>query len=67
MSHAMSPAERTKRMAAIRSKNTGPERVVRSLIHRLGDRFRLHVQSLPGKPDTVLPRLRKAVFVNGCF
>ncbi len=67
MSHAMSKTERVRRMRAIRSENTRPERAVRSLVHRLGYRFRLHVGDLPGKPDIVLPRLRKVVFVNGCF
>jgi DNA mismatch endonuclease (patch repair protein) len=54
-------------MRAIKSKNTQPELIVRSIVHRLGYRFRLHRQGLPGKPDLVFPRLRKAVFVHGCF
>ncbi len=54
-------------MAAIRGKDTGPEMVVRSLLHRLGYRFRLHRKDLPGKPDIYLPRYRTAVFVHGCF
>jgi DNA mismatch endonuclease (patch repair protein) len=54
-------------MAAIRGKDTKPERIVRSILHGLGYRFRLHVPALPGKPDIVLPRLRAAVFVHGCF
>lgn len=54
-------------MVAIKSRHTRPEIVVRSLIHRLGFRFRLHSQKLVGKPDIVLPRHRKLILVNGCF
>jgi DNA mismatch endonuclease (patch repair protein) len=54
-------------MSRIRSKDTGPELVVRSCVHRLGYRFRLHYRGLPGSPDLVLPRLRVIVFVHGCF
>ena len=54
-------------MSRIRAKNTTPELAVRSLLHRLGFRFRIHVKRLPGCPDIVLSRLRTVVFVNGCF
>jgi DNA mismatch endonuclease (patch repair protein) len=54
-------------MSRIRGRDTQPEMVVRSLLHRLGFRFRVHVSSLPGKPDIALPRFRTAIFVNGCF
>jgi DNA mismatch endonuclease, patch repair protein len=54
-------------MAAIGSKDTGPELVVRRMLHGMGYRFRLHRRDLPGTPDIVLPRLRKAIFVHGCF
>ena len=54
-------------MAAVRGKDTTPERVVRSLLHRLGVRFRLHRKDLPGRPDIVLPGRRLAIFVHGCF
>ena len=53
----LSKAERSRNMAQIRGKDTGPERLVRSLLHRAGYRFRLHVKDLPGKPDIVLPRV----------
>ncbi len=53
-------------MSGIREKNTKPERVVRSFLHRAGLRFRLHAE-LPGKPDVVLPRCHTVVFVHGCF
>lgn len=59
-------ATRSRMMSGIRGKNTKPELVVRSYLHRSGLRFRLHA-SLPGKPDLVLPRYRAAVFVHGCF
>lgn len=59
--------DRSENMRAIRSKDTLPEMAVRSLIHRLGYRFRLHRKDLPGKPDLVFPSLRKVIFVHGCF
>ncbi len=54
-------------MSGIRGKNTTPEMVVRSGLHRLGFRFRLHDRSLPGRPDVVLPRWRAAILIHGCF
>jgi DNA mismatch endonuclease (patch repair protein) len=54
-------------MQAVKSENTQPEMVVRRLAHRMGFRFRLHRKDLPGKPDLVFPKLRKVIFVNGCF
>jgi DNA mismatch endonuclease (patch repair protein) len=54
-------------MAGIRGKNTRPEIAVRSLLHRLGYRFRLHRKDLPGKPDIVFPARRKVIFVHGCY
>ncbi len=54
-------------MAAIRSKDTSPELLVRSLVHRIGYRFRLHAKELPGHPDLVFRPRKKAVFVHGCF
>lgn len=58
---------RSKTMAAVRSKNTKPEMAVRRGLHARGFRFRLHVDSLPGRPDIVLPKYRAAIFVHGCF
>jgi len=58
---------RSRVMAAIRSKDTSPERTVRSFLHRKGFRFRLHVRHLAGCPDIVLTRHRVALFVHGCF
>lgn len=60
-------AERSERMSRIRSKNTKPELIVRSIAHRLGYRFRLHQKDLAGSPDLVFPAIRKAIFVHGCF
>ncbi len=54
-------------MSRIRGKDTGPEIAVRSSLHRLGFRFRLHVNDLPGRPDIVLPKYRTVIFVHGCF
>jgi DNA mismatch endonuclease, patch repair protein len=59
--------QRSAVMRSVRSKDTKPEIVVRSLVHRLGFRFRLHRKDLPGAPDLVLPRLKKAILVHGCF
>lgn len=63
----LSPQSRSALMAKVRSKDTGPELVVRALLHRAGFRYRLHSQHLPGKPDIVLPRWKTVVFVHGCF
>ena len=54
-------------MSRIRGRDTIPEKRVRSLLHRLGFRFSLHRQDLPGKPDIVLPSRGAVVFVHGCF
>lgn len=58
---------RSRMMAGIRGRNTKPELLVRSWIHRQGLRFRLHRRDLPGKPDLVFPRYNTVVFVHGCF
>ena len=58
---------RSRNMAAIRGKNTQPERVLRSRMFALGLRFRLHARALPGSPDIVLSKYRAVVFVHGCF
>lgn len=54
-------------MSRIRARDTGPEILLRSLLHRAGFRFRLHAKGLPGKPDIVLPKYHTAIFVHGCF
>ena len=67
MADRLSPEVRSRLMSRIRSKDTGPERAVRSLLHSLGFRFRLHRKDLPGTPDIVLPGRAAVVFVHGCF
>lgn len=67
MTDRLSPAERSRNMSRIRDKHTGPEMRVRRAAHALGLRFRLHRRDLPGTPDLVFPKLRVALFVNGCF
>ncbi|HDR9076999.1 DNA mismatch endonuclease Vsr [Burkholderia cenocepacia] len=57
----------SERMRRIRSRDTAPEWIVRRTLWRMGYRYRLHVKSLPGTPDIVFARRRKAVFVHGCF
>lgn len=54
-------------MSRIRGVNTKPEIRVRSMLHHMGYRFRLHRKDLPGKPDIVLPKYETVVFVHGCF
>lgn len=63
----VTPETRSRMMAGIRGKDTKPELLIRSALHRAGFRFRLHQASLPGKPDLVLPRYRAVIFVHGCF
>ena len=60
-------AERSAQMSLVKSKNTGPELLVRRLVHSLGYRYRLHGAKLPGKPDLVFAKRKKVVFVHGCF
>lgn len=60
-------AHRSWLMSHVKSKNTGPEMLVRHLVFRMGYRYRLHDKRLPGKPDLVFSGRRKAIFVNGCF
>lgn len=63
----LDPLQRSRLMSRIRSANTKPEIKVRSMLHRMGCRFRLHVRDLPGTPDVVLPARGAVVFVHGCF
>ena len=67
MADVFTQDKRSSIMANVKGRNTKPELVVRSTIHRMGFRYRLHVADLPGKPDIVLPRHKKVIFVNGCF
>lgn len=63
----LSKEHRSWNMSRIRGKDTSPEKTVRSLLHRLGYRFRLHCKDLPGQPDIVLPRFQAVIFVHGCY
>lgn len=63
----LNPKERSERMSRVRGTDTGPEMVVRRLVHSLGYRYRLHGKNLPGRPDLVFSRFRKVIFVHGCF
>ena len=63
----ISTAHRSDNMSRIRSVNSKPEVLVRSLLHRLGYRFRKNLKTLPGKPDIVLKRHNTIIFVHGCF
>jgi DNA mismatch endonuclease, patch repair protein len=67
MTDIVSPEKRSEMMSRIRGRDTAPEIAVRSLLHRMGYRFRLHRRDLPGRPDVVLPRHHVVVFVHGCF
>ena len=67
MADVFTPEKRSAIMARIKGQNTKPEILVRKLVHSLGYRFRLHKHKLPGKPDLVLPRFEKVIFVHGCF
>ena len=54
-------------MSRVKSKDTKPEKIVRSMIHRMGFRFRKNRRDLPGSPDIVFPKYRKVIFIHGCF
>jgi len=67
MTDVLTPQQRSFNMSRIKSRDTKPEKIVRSIVHRLGYRYRLHKSDLPGKPDIVLVRHRKIIDVHGCF
>ena len=67
MADVFTKSKRSQIMALVRSKDTSPELIVRSTLHRLGYRFSLSSNKLPGKPDIVLSRFHKLIFVHGCF
>jgi DNA mismatch endonuclease, patch repair protein len=62
-----SKEKRSQIMSHVSGKNTKPELIVRSLLHHMGYRFRLHRKNLPGKPDIILPKYKKVIFIHGCF
>ncbi|SRR5260370_37585549 len=67
MADVLTPQQRSFNMSRIRSRDTRPEMIVRSIVHRMGFRYRLHKKDLPGKPDLVLVRHQKIIDVHGCF
>jgi DNA mismatch endonuclease, patch repair protein len=67
MADSLSIARRSWLMSRVSAKNTKPEMVVRRAAHALGYRFRLHRTDLPGCPDLVFPKLRRLIFVHGCY
>lgn len=67
MTDSLSPSRRSWNMSRIRAKGTRPEMTIRSLVHGLGFRFRLHRKDLPGTPDLTFPGRAKVIFVHGCF
>ncbi|MFZ5746192.1 MAG: very short patch repair endonuclease [Pseudomonadota bacterium] len=67
MESSLSPEDKRALMARFRSRDTHPEKLVRTALHNRGLRFRIHRKDLPGKPDIVLPKYRTIIFVHGCF
>jgi DNA mismatch endonuclease, patch repair protein len=67
MVDVFSQVKRSWIMGRVKGRDTKPEMMVRSLVHRMGFRFRVHRRDLPGNPDVVLPRHRKVIFIHGCF
>ena len=67
MADTVTKSVRSRIMTSVGRKDTRPELIVRSLLHEIGFRFRLHRKNLPGTPDIVLPRYKTAIFVHGCF
>lgn len=67
MADIVDSATRSRMMSGIRGRDTKPEKVIRSLLHRKGFRFRVNRSDLPGKPDIVFPGLKAVILVHGCF
>lgn len=64
---SLTQSQRSATMRSVKSENTIPEMRVRSFLHKNGFRYTLHVKSLPGKPDIVLPKYKTVIDVRGCF
>lgn len=64
---SLTPVHRSRIMSRIRSKDTGPELLVRRVLWKAGFRYRLHPKNAPGTPDLWFPKLQVAVFIHGCF
>lgn len=67
MADVHTPEQRSFNMSRIRGRDTKPEMIVRSIVHGLGYRYRLHCRDLPGKPDLVLRKHKKIILIHGCF
>lgn len=67
MADRITSQSRSRNMAAIRGKDTGPELMVRKAMHARGYRFRLHCKDLPGQPDIVFSKFKAVIWINGCF
>jgi len=67
MADVLTPEQRRFNMSRIRNRDTKPEMIVRSMVHQMGYRYRLHRKDLPGKPDLVFSTRRKIIFIHGCF
>jgi len=64
---SLTPEKRSWNMSRIKGRDTKPELIIRSLLHRRGFRFKLSDKTLPGRPDILLPKYKVAIFINGCF
>lgn len=67
MPDVVAPHVRSRMMAGIRGRDTKPELILRSGLHRAGFRYRIHVRDIPGRPDLVFPKYKAVVFAHGCF
>lgn len=67
MTDNLTKEKRSWNMSRIKGKNTKPELFVRSILHSMGYRFRIHKKDLPGQPDIVLAKYKTVIFINGCF
>ena len=67
MVDTLTKVEPSERMSRVRGKDSKPELAIRSVVHRMGYRYRLHRRDLPGSPDLVFPGRKKTIFVHGCF
>jgi DNA mismatch endonuclease (patch repair protein) len=67
MADTRTPQQRRRIMQAVKTRDTGPELIVRRILFRLGYRYRLNAKKLPGRPDIVFPGRKQAIFVHGCF
>jgi len=67
MADTVLPSVRSRIMASVPTRHTRPERLVRSLLHNAGYRFRIQKKDLPGTPDITLPGRKAVIFVHGCF